>query len=170
MNKKLSTKDITYISLLAVLAYISGLIKIPVGAVPITMQTLIVNITGLILSPLQAALAMIIHLFLKIFLADGLSSPSFGFVIGFIIAGYFSSLYFQNSKNSNTDMIISIIIAAITPYIIGLPYMAYVLNSIGAGDYSIAQIFQMGMLIFIPGDTLKAVISYFIGKKLLKNI
>lgn len=161
----MNIKRIVKISMFAVITYIAGLFQLPLGPVPITMQTAIVNISAVVLSPVDALLAMVIHMVLKL-LFNGvgiIAMPSFGFIIGFAIAGFLGSLFFSKSEKTNRDFIIAILITSITPYILGLPYMAYVLNNINGANMNLIQIMKAGFLIFIPGDLIKAFISYLIG-------
>ena len=51
---KLSTRDLTQISIFAALTFVSGFLSIPVGPVPITLQTLMVLLTGFFLRPTAA--------------------------------------------------------------------------------------------------------------------
>src|SRR5699024_5754786 len=122
-------------------------------------------ISALVLSPIDALLAMIIHLVLKLLLngVGIITMPSFGFLIGFAIASFLGSLFFSKSEKTKKDFIIAILITAITPYILGLPYMAHVLNNINGANMNTIQIMKAGFLIFIPGDLIKAFISYLIG-------
>lgn len=164
----MNIKRIVKISMFAVITYIAGLFQLPLGPVPITMQTAIVNISALVLSPFDAFIAMILNLFLKLIL-NGLgviTMPSFGFLLGFAVGAFLGSLYFNKSEKNNKNFIIAIFITAITPYIIGLPYMAFVLNSINGANMTSLQVMKAGFLIFIPGDLLKCFIAYLIGKRI----
>ena len=48
--------------------------------------------------------------------------------------------------------------------------MYYILNIMLAKNFTLIQIFNMGMFMFIPGDTVKATIAVFIGKKIIGRI
>lgn len=84
---KLTTREVTLSSLMAALTLISGYISLPFGPVPFTLQTLFVLLTGLMLQKRAAFLAQSLHLFLILIFKGFQSflSPSFGFVIGFIV-------------------------------------------------------------------------------------
>lgn len=169
---KLTARDLTQISLLAALTYISGFIMIPLGPVPFTLQTLFVLLTGLLLRPGAALLTQVLHLLLKLLLGGGqfILSPSFGFLFGFIMAAWGMSLYLQHNKKRVSSYIIAVLIGTGLNYLIGMPYMAGVLNGYMGADYSIGQIFWTGMGLFIPGDLVKAGLAVVVAVRLRKQI
>lgn len=165
----MQTKRLTFIALFTVLTYIAGFITIPLGAVPITLQTVMVILTAVLLKPTDAAIAMTLHLFLKLMLGGGqiILAPSFGFLIGFIVAASVASLYLHKQAITSFTLAIAVLLAALLPYLIGLPYMVFILNIKGGAGFSLMELLQMGFFIFIPGDSLKALLSYVIAKRLL---
>ena len=92
---KTTTREITLISLFSALTAIGAFISIPLGPVPITLQTLFVLLAGFLLSPRSAALSQIVYIGIglagvPIFsgFTGGLQAilkPSFGFLVGFVI-------------------------------------------------------------------------------------
>jgi len=48
--------------------------------------------------------------------------------------------------------------------------MYYILNIMLAKNFTIMQILQMGMLAFIPGDTIKAMVAVFVGNRLYNRL
>lgn len=164
----MDTKKLVKISLLAILTFFSGMIQIPIGPVPITMQTVFVNLSAIVLGPLDAAISMFVHLLLKIIVGGPgiLAKPSSGFLIGFIIAAYIGSAYYRYGPRTNRTLIISLIITSLVPYIIGLPTMAIILKYVNGMDIDPAYIMKAGFLVFIPGDLLKLFISYLVAKRI----
>jgi biotin transport system substrate-specific component len=65
---------------------------------------------------------------------------------------------------------LAVITGTVVMYAIGIPYMYYVLNVMLAKNFSVMQILNMGMFMFIPGDVIKAVIAVLVGKKLKENL
>lgn len=169
---KLTARDLTRMSLLAALTYISGFIMIPMGPVPFTLQTLFVLLTGLLLRPSAALLTQVLHLLVKLLLGGGQSvlSPSFGFLFGFIVAAWGMSLYLQHSKKRVSSYILAVLIGTLLNYLVGLPYMAAILNGYLGADYTIVQVFWMGMGLFIPGDLLKAGLAIGIAGRVQKSV
>lgn len=166
----MNSKRLILVSLFAALTLVSGWLAIPIGAVPITMQTLLVVLTAMALKPGEAFAAMSVHLILKLFTTAGatVTTPSLGFVIGFIFAAWIGSIYFLNlgAKASAPSLILGIFITMLIPYVIGLPVMAFILQNVMGLNNTVSSILQMGLIPFIPGDLLKVVLAYLIGERL----
>lgn len=170
MKPSFSAKSLTRAAIFGALTLISSLIRIPVGPVPVTMQTLVVNCSAVFLTPYEAVLAMCVHLILRMLFAGGpaiISMPSFGFVLGFILASFIGSLIFHRSsiRSFPLRLFLSLFAAAAIPYALGLPYMAYILNFVQGLSMGVAEILQKGLFIFIPGDLIKLFLSYVISRK-----
>ncbi|MDO5037390.1 MAG: biotin transporter BioY [Tissierellia bacterium] len=164
----MQARPMTRVALFAVLTFISGLISIPMGPVPITFQTTLVILTGLLLLPGEAFLAMGLHLLLKVFLQGGqiLVTPSFGFLLGFILAAGLASFYLSSRPRTQKNLLVAILLASLLPYLVGLPYMAFILNGLKGSGLGLMAILTSGFFLFIPGDILKAVLAYVLAKRL----
>ena len=58
----MTTKDITLISLFAAMTAIGAFISIPIGPVPLTLQTLFVLMSGFVLGPKKGALSQVVYI------------------------------------------------------------------------------------------------------------
>jgi len=173
---KLSIRDITQIGLFAALTAVGAFISIPIGPAPITLQSLFVLLSGIILGSKKAMLSQVVYILLGLIglpifagFSGGFQSvlkPSFGFLIGFIIAAYCIGKIIEKKSCTIKSMSIAVLIGSLIIYAIGLPYMYFILNFLLDKSLNITQIMKMGMLLFIPGDTLKAFIAVFVGSKL----
>ncbi|WP_313343889.1 biotin transporter BioY [Sedimentibacter sp.] len=173
---KLSTKDITQIGMFTALTAIGAFISIPVGPVPITLQSFFVLLSGIILGSRKAMYSQIAYLLLglaglPIFsnFTGGLQAvfkPSFGFLIGYIVVAYLIGKITEAKSNNTNNLILAVFIGTAVLYLIGLPYMYYILNIMLDKNLSIMQVLNMGMFMFIPGDTIKAVLTVYLGKKI----
>lgn len=176
---KLSTRDITQIGMFTALTAVGAFISIPVGPVPITLQSFFVLLSGIILGSKKAMYSQIAYILLGLIglpifagFTGGLQSiikPSFGFLIGYIFMAYCVGKI--TKKNHNPKSIsMAVFAGTVVLYAIGLPYMYYILNIMLAKNLTVMQIFTMGMFMFIPGDTLKAIIAVLVGKKISSTI
>lgn len=175
MNRKSKSQEITLISLFSALTALGAFISIPLGPVSITLQTLFVLLSGFLLKPKSAALSQIVYIVLGLVglpifsgFTGGLQSflkPSFGFLIGFILASFVASLL-ASKKNTIPGLFLAGIVATMIMYLIGLPYMAFILNYIMKSGFTFKAILNMGVLIFLPGDIIKLSISVFLGFRL----
>lgn len=175
---KISTKEITLISIFTALTAIGAAISIPIGEVPITMQTLFVLMAGILLGPKLAVLSQITYLILGLVgipifsgFTGGLQSiikPSFGFIIGFIFAAYVVGTIANPEKNPSSEKIwIASFSGIIIIYLIGLPYMYYIINRVMLKNLSFLAIFKTACLLFLPGDILKVTMASIFSIKIL---
>ncbi len=173
---KISTKEMVLIAMFTGLTAIGASISIPLGEVPITMQSLFVILSGLILGPKLGALSQIIYISLgliglPIFAGftggpQSIMKASFGFVIGFVFTAYIVGKIAHSEKGLNKKKIwIASLVGTITMYIIGLPYMYYMLNIVMAKGFSFNAIIKMGCILFLPGDFLKLIIASVVAIK-----
>ena len=173
---KISTRDMTLVAMFTGLTAIGAFISIPIGEVPISMQSLFVILSGLILGSKLAALSQIIYIILGLIglpifanFTGGLQSimkPSFGFIIGFVFAAYIVGKIRENSRSTKSILMASFV-ATLVIYMFSLPYMYYMLNIVMAKGLSLATVIKIGCLLFLPGDILKAIISSLIAKQTL---
>ena len=175
-EQTLSIKDITYTGIFAALTAIGSFISIPIGPVPITLQSFFVILSGIILGSKKAMFSQITYLLLGLIgfpifagFTGGIQTifkPSFGFIIGYIAAAYAVGKLTENKALTYKNLAVAVLTGSIVIYAFGLPYMYYILNIMLQSNLSILRILQLGMLAFIPGDVLKAVIIVFTAKRL----
>jgi biotin transport system substrate-specific component len=146
-------------------------IQVPVGTVPITLQTLAVMLAGGLLGPVYGFLSIALVVALAatglplIHGSGGLSlllGPTAGFIWMFPIAALFIGIVSdrlfgtgQKLQSSKTILLfVGIVIFGIMlVYIGGVPWLAYKLN------LTPAKAMAVGCYPFLPGDTLKAVVA-----------
>ena len=172
---KLSAKEISICALFSTLMIVSSHIKIPVGFVPITMSSFTCIITGYFLGSRLGFLTLFIYMLLgliglPIFSGGGgigyVLSPSFGFVIGYMLSSYIAGKLFENAKEKSfTKVFLYFAIAGFSLYLIGLPYMALILKFYLKKEISIYKILKTGFLIFVPGDLLKIFLATKVAQK-----
>jgi biotin transport system substrate-specific component len=160
-------------------AYAAQLV-IPMWPVPITAQTLAVLLVGSVLGATRGAISLIVYFSmgavgLPVFqAATSLSfGPTFGYLVGFIAAaavvGYLSQ---RGWHNSVAGVLGSFAIANSVIYLFGLPWLAFVLGSLGAAN-DLASVAAAGLAPFILGDVIKMTVAAallplawkFLGKK-----
>ena len=149
--KKLNIKTLVLAALLGALCYVSSYLKIPIGPVPFSAQTATVILASLLLPPVGAFAAQFIHFLLLFLLGGGTTlvvSPSFGFVIGFMVA------------------VIAALVGEVIFYLIGIPYMTFVLLSVKMQELSLQQILGFGLYPFILPDLGKLVVAVFLADRI----
>ncbi len=173
----MKAKDLTLTAILLSLLIVCSQLVVPIGPVPITLQTLAVLMIGYFLSPRNALLATAAYFIgglvgLPIFsgFQGGLQSvllPSFGFVLAFIPAACLQALYLKKNGTSKTiHLILSGLLNFIVTYLIGLTYMAIILNLYMGSNLTVTGILMAGFIPFIPGDVLKLTLGILLAKRL----
>ena len=164
----------------AVLTAYAAQLVIPMWPVPITAQTLAVLLVGSVLGATRGAISLIVYFSmgavgLPVFsAATSLSfGPTFGYLIGFIAAaalvGYLSQ---RGWHKSVAGVLGSFAIANSVIYLFGLPWLAFVLGSLGAAN-DLVSVSAAGLAPFIIGDVIKMTLAAallplawkFLGKK-----
>lgn len=179
VSQKSQTKDYIESAIFAALIALGALITIPLGPVPITLQNFFVFMTGLVLKPKQALLSTVLYTLLGLVglpIFAGFSggpqsvlSPAFGFILGFIPISYLISKYSQGEKNP-WKIFLSLILADILLYAIGLPYLYLILTKINGLPMTLASSLKTGMVPFIIPDLVKALLAAILGPKILSAL
>ena len=182
--KKIELNKVAKVILVAVLGTllltISAKIKIPFYPVPMTMQTFVVLFLGIILGPRIGLLTISLYLFEGIFglpvfagtpeKGIGLvyfTGPTMGYLIGFLVAVYFSGSFKYDKGPINTFL--KLIFSLSFIYIFGLIWLGTLIGwdkpifKLGAEPFLLAELFKMLLLLFLTPTLLKT-------KKLIKII
>ena len=168
------TKSTTYYwvlaALMSVITLIASYVVVPFGAIPFTLQTMAVVLTGLLIPRKYAAVAMFLNaILLFIFKGAFIYSPSFGFIIGFIVAMVFAS---QNPEAENGWKILTVRAVGMNLiiFLCGLTYMYLALNYLLDSPISWMDTLMSGMIIFLPTDIIKNVVAISLALILKKRL
>mgnify|MGYP001092086763 CR=1 FL=1 len=166
-------KPLIFAALFAALTAAVAPFKIPLGftPVPITLQTLVVLMSGAMLGPYYGALAMILYvvvgaLGLPVFAGGGsgigaIFGPTGGYLISYFIAAFVIGKYLWARKNPKyLDYVIAMIAGTIIIYALGAGW-GMVVTGLG-----VMAILGGWVLPFIIGDTIKLLASAYISKNI----
>lgn len=169
-----AVRSISQMAVFAALVAVLGQVAaIPVGPVPITLQTLGVMLAGAVLGPWRGAGSMLL---LNALAAAGLpllaqgsgglavyAGPTAGFALGFIPAAFVIGLIVQHSWPLRWwRTIVGVVLGGVVVlYTCGIPVMAF---NLGITLTEAASI----NLIFLPGDAVKAVFAILVTHSLAK--
>lgn len=171
MNK---TKQLVINSLLLALLIVASKISIPLGSVSITLQTLVVFVIILLTSSKDTYIILGIYLFLGLVLqlpvfslGGGLFyiyNPSFGFILGFLVAPIFVKIFMKNVKMKNVYLktFISLLIALIIIYMVGALYVNFLIDK----NSSFINVITAFILPFVVIDIIKCIIGTIIYVRL----
>ncbi|MGI5949426.1 biotin transporter BioY [Peptoniphilus sp.] len=177
MNIK--TKDLTKMALFVALIAVGAFISIPIGPVPFSLQNFFVFMAGLLLTPVQAFLTVLVYVLLGLIgipifagFTGGFQyvfSPTFGFLISFIIGAYvISKLAYKEEKFGKIMAVL--ILAEVIFYAIALPYFYLIMKNVNGNPMALNKIMSMAMIPFIIPDIAKAVVAALIAPRIRKSI
>ncbi|MDT8716906.1 biotin transporter BioY [Clostridium sp. 19966] len=171
---KIKTRDMILAALFTALTIVGAFIKIPIGPAPISLQYLFIALSGILLGPALGSASQLVYVILgligiPVFTSGGglsyIFTPTFGYLISFIIAPLIIGSLIKNKKPSFLRIFIACFAALIVTYIIGSTYMYVILNYVSKIHMNILQVLKLAVIVFIPGDISKCIIAALIGKK-----
>ncbi len=172
------TRNLILTALFAALTSIGALIMIPIGPAPITLQLLFTIMSGIFLGAKYGALSQILYMLmglagLPVFAGgtggfSSLFSPSFGYIIGFIIAAFVIGKLLEKKTNPTIGQIVlACALGTFIIYAVGYPYLYFVLSRVMGVPVTFSGLLKPAVLVFLPGDLLKIGIASILGKKIV---
>ena len=142
-------------------------VEIPLWPVPITGQTLGVIVVGAALGAWRGAAALTTYLLvglagLPVFAGftgtvAALGKPSFGFIVGFIASAFVAGWFAQRAWDRKPLLAFAgFALASIMPFVFGVPYLAFILNSVMGLSLTFGEVLDAGLWPFIVGGVIKA--------------
>ncbi|EHF01955.1 hypothetical protein HMPREF1008_01050 [Olsenella sp. oral taxon 809 str. F0356] len=162
--RRLENRDLARVATFAALIAVGGWTSVPVGPVPITLQTFAVMLAGIVLGPCLAPLSVVVLLLLAAIGlpvlhggAGGLAlfmGPTVGYLVGFVAGSCACGLIAQSGgRVTPVRTFVACLVGGVAvPYLFGIPGTALVL---GQGIPQTA----LSALVFVPGDLVKAVLA-----------
>lgn len=167
-------KDIILVLSFSIITGLAAKLKIEIGAVPITMQTLAVLLSGALLGSKRGALSQLTYLSFGLaglpwFARGGgiqyIMSPTFGYIIGFVLAAFFVGSLAERGWDKSIKMaILAMLLGNIILYIPGLFWLAKFVG--------FSKVIQVGFYPFVIGDLLKILLAGLVlplGWKFIKR-
>jgi biotin transport system substrate-specific component len=181
MNSR--TRLLVLIPLFAAAAAAAGRLAIPFVPVPVTLQTLVVLLSGALLG-VHGGTAMALYLLLglaglPIFAGGGgpqyALSPTFGYLLAFPTAAATVGLLLSPRRSPGDDpspwrIALALLAGTAVIYAIGVPVLWWNLAAVQRKSLTLGQALLAGMVPFLPGDLLKAAIAFFLIPPLRKAI
>jgi biotin transport system substrate-specific component len=189
----LRTKHLLFCALFAALTAVSVFLpKIPIPGTPLmfTFQTFFVFLAGLLLEPRYALVSQLVYMALgliglPVFMSGGglsyVLEPSFGFIMGFAICSFLTSLLVRKQliaslKAKGRARALSALKAALgalasllVMYVIAVIYM-YLIYSLYLEKSSALLVLAVSMGVFVLMDSVKFVLAMLIGAAVLRRL
>lgn len=155
------------IPLFAALTAAGAFIRLPLWPVPITLQTFFVLLSGMVLGARAGSLSQLIYLLvglmgLPVFSGGGgpayVMSPSFGYLLGFVLAPLAVGAILGKWGLSTSRCFLAALAGTVMIYSVGIPYLAFYLAMVVKKPDALNLALKTGLLVFLPGDMLKCLL------------
>ena len=154
-------------ALFAALTAVGAFLQIPMKPVAITLQFLFTAMAGILLGRRYGALSQLVYVALglvglPVFTNGGgpgyVFQPSFGFLLGLIPCAWVIG-FLSRKRDGTLWLAVSCCAGLAVLYLIGIPYMALILNVYLGKSLGLKAILMAGMVPFLPGDALKIAVA-----------
>ncbi len=175
MTKNKSTEQLIKVAMFSALIIIGAYIIVPLYPIPISLQSLFAIASGYYLSKKYSYTSVLIYIIIGLIgipvFAGGkagiqtIFSPSFGYILGFLAQTFYVRT--KEKSLSKLKLFLMFMIASLIIYAFGIIYMIGFFK-ITNKAFDFGKILLTGVLIFLPGDVLKAIVFSLVTKKLEK--
>ena len=172
-----NTRNLILVAMFAALTAIGAFIKVPIPYVPFTLQYLFCALAGLILGSRLGALSQIVYVAIglagvPVFTEGGgigyIFKPTFGYLIGFIVAAYVIGKIRENVKELTFfKTIFTLLLGLFFIYLFGVIYLFISYNLYLGKNISFYFAFFYGFVVCITGDLVLTVFAAYISIKVL---
>ncbi len=159
-----------YASLLAALTAAGAYLSIPIGPVPIVLQSLFILLSGLLLGSRWGLASVAVYLLagtcgLPVFSGGmggigRLVGPTGGYLIGFLPAVYLIGIISEKGEQRLIFDVIAMVVGSVVIYAVGVSWLKILTGM------TLAKTLAVGMVPFIPGDVIKIAVAVPITKAL----
>ena len=178
MNKKLTTKDLAYIALCAVMLAVCSWIYVPF-AVPFTLQTFGVFSALLLLGGKRGTIAIVVFILMAAVGLPVLSGfrggigallgTTGGYILGFVFTGLIYWIGTANGKGDTVYKVILLAVGLIACYAFGTAWFMY-LYAKEAGPLALGTALTWCVMPFVLPDIIKMALAVLISKRIGKRI
>ncbi|MBU3182477.1 biotin transporter BioY [Clostridium psychrophilum] len=172
-----NTRNLILVAMFSALTAIGAFVRVPIPYVPFTLQYLFCALSGLILGSRLGALSQIVYVAIglsgvPVFTEGGgisyIFKPTFGYLIGFIVAAYVIGKIREHVKELNfLKTVFTLLSGLFFVYLFGVVYLYISYNLYLGKDVSFYFAFFYGFVICITGDLTLTVFAAYISIKLL---
>ena len=161
----MKTKGVIYCGLFTALIAVGAFIKIPIPVVPFTLQYLFTMLAGLLLGPVNGALAV-----LPIFSEGGglwyVFKPSFGYIIGFAVGTFVTGWIAEHmEKKTIARYLLANLAGLFCVYAVGMIYYYIICNFVINTPIAAGLLFLYCFVLAVPGDIALSILGAVVAKR-----
>ena len=177
INSKILAVDIAECAIFSALMVAGAYITIPFPLVPLTFQTVISVLAGLLLGAKKGAVSMAVYCFagligIPVFTAGGgifyVLKPSFGYIAGFILSAFVAGIIAGRKGLPFWQYVVGAVAAFVADYCVGIPYCILAAHLLGVEN--LAGLFITGNLLYMPKDLVLSVLAGILSWRILPVI
>lgn len=171
MKKALSVKEMVLCALFASLIAAGAFIRIPLPAVPFSMQFFFTNLAGLLLGKKRGAMSVLLYIFIGLIGAPVFTQgggpgyvllPSFGYLPGMALGAWLSGLISERSDGMRAYLLAGLAGLFVT-YSVGAAYYAMISIFYLSTEVEIRNLLIYCVAVFLPGDGLSALLGAYLA-------
>lgn len=166
--------DLAKCAIFVVLMIVSAFIRIPFPLVPLTFQTVVAVLAGLLLGPVYGTAAVGVYIFmgligLPVFTSGGgfayVVQPTFGYILGFAAAAFVAGALCGRRKAAQITLrgaLLASVAGFLVNYIVGVPYFLLIWHFYmhNGGVWQAAVTYN---LIYMPKDLALCLLAGFLA-------
>lgn len=174
----MKVKPYVLAALFAALTAVGAFLRIPIPPSAITLQFFFTAMAGLLLGRKYGAISQVIYVALGLVglpiftMGGGIGSvlqPTFGFLLGLIPCAWVIGALTRQSCTTRR-VVLACVAGLAVLYAVGLPYMAAIMNLYLGKGWSFFDVLYKGMLLFLPGDSLKILVCALLAPRLRQRL
>lgn len=178
-NKKIKAVDIASVAMMTALIVVCSWIYIPVGNIPVTLQTFAVCTAVGVLGMKKGTLAVVVYLVLGVvglpvfsFFKGGIGalfSATGGYALGFVFLAFIAGFITRKSGRKISVMIFGFSIGLVACYLFGSLWFMFVYMK-NTGNVGFLTVLTTCVLPYIIPDIIKVTIAAVVSKAVRKRI
>ena len=179
-KKKIPVQKLVLTALFAALTAVGAWLRIPTPWSAFTLQVLFVFLAGALLGPGYGALSQAVYvgmglIGIPVFVNGGgpayFLQPTCGFLLSYIPAAAVVGALCGGREAPGFWRIALACLAGLgVIYALGLPYMSLIVNVYMHGGMSLGDVLWSGMVIFLPYDAVKIVLTGLLARVLIPRL
>lgn len=161
---KISTRDMILVSLFAAITVVGAKISINLPFVPASLQLVFCCFAGVLLGARLGMLSQLIYMIIGLIGIPVFSKPvagpqyilqpTFGYVLGFVLAAFVVGLIMEHFKNPFAAIFTGIFV----DYLVGVSYMFLIVNVYMGKAMTIQTVLKVGVMPFIAKDIIGGIV------------